>query len=241
MSSKKQLTILQLYPDDMNIYGDWGNVLVLKKRAEWHGYDVKIIDYNPGDDFPTEFDLLVGGGGQDKGQQKIQADLQKIAPVLQQKVADNTPMLLVCGLYQLFGRFFKTRDGDVIQGIGIFNAETHAGPERLIGNTIIEHPTFGEIIGYENHSGQTFLDKGSTPLGNVILGAGNNGQDETEGIIQNNAIGTYLHGSLLPKNPLLADFLIEQAAKNKFGEFNPTVIDETFAQKARQVAKKRPR
>lgn len=241
MSDKKTLTILQLYPNDMNIYGDWGNVLILKKRAQWHGYDVNVIDYNVGDQFPSEFDIVVGGGGQDKGQMKIQADLQTIASAIKRAANSDVPMLFVCGLYQLLGRFFKTKDGDIIQGIELFATETHAGPERLIGNTIIESEQFGKIIGYENHSGQTFLDKGQKPLGNVILGAGNNGQDETEGAVFNNVIGTYLHGSLLPKNPRIADFLIEHAAINKFGSFSPTVIDDTFAKKARDVAKTRPR
>lgn len=241
MTTPKPLTIVQLYPNDMNIYGDWGNVLVLKKRAEWHGYTTTIIDYNVGDKFPDNPDIIVGGGGQDKGQQKIQSDLETVAPTLRKLATEGTPMLLICGLYQLFGRFFRTKDGEIIKGIELFNTETHAGPERLIGNTIIESAQFGEIIGYENHSGQTFLDKGSTPLGNVILGAGNNGQDETEGAILHNVIGTYLHGSILPKNPRLADFLIEQAAVNKYGTFSATVIDDTFATKARAIAKKRPR
>lgn len=225
----------------MNIYGDWGNVLVLKKRAQWHGYTVRIVEYNVGDAFPTDADILVGGGGQDSGQVAVQADLKAITPQLIQLAENGVPMLLICGLYQLFGRFFKTSTGTVIEGVGLLDTETHAGPERLIGNTIINSQKFGEIIGYENHSGQTFLEKGTSPLGSVILGAGNNGHDETEGVLYKNIIGTYLHGSLLPKNPQIADFLIEQAALNKFGSFSPTVIDDTFANKAREVARKRPR
>lgn len=241
MTDKKSLTIMQLYPEAMSIYGDWGNTLTLKKRIEWHGYTATIIDYNPGDTFPETIDILIGGGGQDSGQKRIQNDLQAIAPKLRALAESGTPMLVVCGLYQLFGRFFKTTTGDIIPGINIFAAETHAGPERLIGNIIIENDKFGDIVGYENHSGQTFLDAGSTPLGHVRLGAGNSGQDETEGAIIHNVIGTYLHGSLLPKNPAIADFLIEKAAIKKYGEFEASVIDDRFAQKARDVAKKRPR
>jgi len=241
MTDKKQITVLQLYPRDMNIYGDWGNTLVLKRRLEWHGYDVNLLAYNPGDTFPHDIDLIVGGGGQDSGQDIIQNDLLKIAPHLRKLADDNVPMLMICGLYQLFGKFFKTQDGHVIEGIGLLDIETHAGAERLTGNIITESDVFGEIIGYENHSGQTFLGKNVHPLGKVVKGAGNNGQDDTEGARYRNVIATYMHGSLLPKNPAIADFLIEQAIVRKYGTFTPTVIDDRFAELARSVASKRPR
>lgn len=239
--TKKSLTLVQLYPRDMNIYGDWGNALVLKRRLEWHGYQVNLVDYNQGGALPEQIDLIVGGGGQDSGQTKIQADLHAIGPKLKDLADRDVPMLMVCGLYQLFGNFFKTKDGHMIDGIGLFNIETHGGPSRMIGNTIIESKEFGQIVGYENHSGQTFLAKGVQPLGTVIRGAGNNGQDETEGARYRHVIGTYLHGSLLPKNPAIADYLIEKAAIRRYGEFTPTVIDDRFADKARQIALKRPR
>lgn len=237
----KKITVLQLYPKDMNIYGDWGNVLVLKRRLEWHGYTPDLIEYNQGDTLPSEIDIIIGGGGQDSGQDKIQEDLLSIGPKLVRLADKNTPMLVVCGLYQLFGKFFKTQDGHIIEGIRLLDIETHAGPERLIGNTTLKSHEFGEIIGYENHSGQTFLGKDMKPLGQVIKGAGNNGQDGTEGVHYKNVIGSYLHGSLLPKNPQIADFLIEQAAMKRYGEFTPAVIDDTFAHEARAVALKRPR
>lgn len=240
MSSKK-LRILQLYPKDMNIYGDWGNVLALKKRAQWHGYEPEIIEYNPGGTFPGTIDIIIGGGGQDSGQDEIQADLLSIGPTLRKLANEGTPMLVICGLYQLFGRFFKVSDGHTIEGIKIFDAETHAGPERLIGNVVTQSPEFGEIIGYENHSGQTFLGKDLHPLGIIQRGAGNNGHDETEGARYKNVIGSYLHGSLLPKNPRLADWLIEQACNNRYGSFSPQVIDDHLAEKARKIARKRPR
>lgn len=235
------LILLHLYPRDMNIYGDMGNLLTLKRRAEWHGYDVKVVNYNPGSVFPKNVDLIVGGGGQDSGQDTIHEDLLSIGSSLHRLADDNVPMLMICGLYQLFGKFFKTQDGHVIQGIDIFDAKTYAGPERLIGNIVIESPEFGQVIGYENHSGQTFLGKGVTPLGQVIRGAGNNGEDGLEGARYKNVIGSYLHGSLLPKNPNVADFLIEQAAIRKYGDFTPTVIDDHFADEARKIAAKRPR
>lgn len=225
----------------MNIYGDWGNVLTIKRRLEWHGYTPILIEYNQGDAFPDQVDIIIGGGGQDSGQTVIQDDLLKIGPKLHELANSDTPMLIICGLYQLFGKFFKTLDGTLIQGIGLLDIETHGGTERLIGNIITKSQEFGEIIGYENHSGQTFLGKGMKPLGQVQKGAGNNGQDTTEGVRYRNVIGSYMHGSLLPKNPAMADFLIERAVIQKYGEFTPTVIDDRFAELARTVAIKRPR
>ena len=239
--TERELVILQLYPRDMNIYGDHGNVLVLSQRAKWHGYQPKVIEYNPGDTFPEHVDIIIGGGGQDSGQDKIQADLLKVSPRLHALAKDNTPMLLICGLYQLFGHFFQTQDSHRIEGIGLLDIQTTAGSERLIGNIVTHSDTFGDIIGFENHSGQTFLGPKAKPLGHVVKGAGNNGQDETEGARLGNIIGSYLHGSLLPKNPAIADWLIEQAATKKFGDFTPTVIDDRFAQEARKIALKRPR
>lgn len=239
--NEKTITVLQLYPRDMNIYGDWGNALVIKRRLEWHGYTPRLIEYNPGDAFPEDVDLIVGGGGQDSGQDKIQQDLLRIGGKLHELADADMPMLMICGLYQLFGKFFKTQDGHIIEGIGLLDIETHAGPERLIGNIATKSHEFGEIIGYENHSGQTFLGHGVQPLGMVIKGAGNNGQDDTEGARYRNVLASYLHGSLLPKNPAIADFLIEKAITNKYGEFTPTVIEDRFAELARDVALKRPR
>lgn len=237
----KSLVILQLYPRDMNIYGDHGNTLTLQRRAEWHGYHARVIDYNPGDKFPDTIDMIVAGGGQDSGQSQIQDDLLSIGDRLKQLAADGVPMLVICGMYQLFGHHFKTQDGSIIQGIGLLDLVTVAGPERLIGNIITHSDTFGDIVGYENHSGQTYLGDGVTPLAHVTRGAGNNGQDNTEGTCYRHVIGSYLHGSLLPKNPDIADYLIEQAAIRRYGEFTPTVIDDRFAHAARQVALKRPR
>jgi len=239
--NEKTISLLHLYPRDMNIYGDGGNVLTIKRRLQWHGYTPTLLEYNPGDTFPKNVDIIVGGGGQDSGQDVIQNDLLAIGSTLRDLAEAGTPMLVICGLYQLFGRFFKAQDGHIIEGISLLDIETHAGPERLIGNIITKSPQFGDIIGYENHSGQTFLGRNVQPLGRVIKGAGNNGQDDTEGARYKNIIASYLHGSLLPKNPNIADFLIEQAVIKKYGEFVPTVIDDRFAELARDVAAKRPR
>ncbi len=239
--SKGTIRLLQLYPRDMNIYGDWGNTLVLKRRLEWHGYDVELLSYNPGDAFPSEVDLIVGGGGQDSGQSKISADLLKRGAILKQLADNGVPMLMICGLYQQFGHFFKTKDGEIIKGIGLLNIETIGGDERMIGNIVTESDDFGSIVGYENHSGLTTLGPKTTPFGRVVRGAGNNGKDATEGARYKNVIGTYMHGSLLPKNPVVADWLIEQAVTRKCEEFTPEHIDDHFARLARETAARRPR
>jgi len=238
--SARPLRILHLYPKEMNIYGDWGNVLTILKRAEWHGLKAELVEHHPGKPFPKDIDMVIGGGGQDSGQSLVQEDLLAISDELHRLADDNVPMLMVCGLYQLFGRFFKTTDGTIIPGIGIFKAETHAGPKRLIGNVVTDTP-FGEMVGYENHSGLTILDDDQPALGRIMKGAGNNGEDKTEGSIYKCVFGTYLHGSLLPKNPEFADALIEAAALRKYGKFDPNVVDDRFALAARAVAKRRPR
>lgn len=238
---EKTITILHLYPKDMNIYGDFGNILTLKRRLEWHGICANIIEYNQGDKFPENIDIIVGGGGQDSGQDKIKDDLIKIGPKLKKLAEDKVPMLVICGLYQLFGNYFKTNSGEKIDGIGLFDLETTAGSKRLIGNILTYSEDFGYIIGYENHSGQTKLGPNTKSLGIVRRGSGNNLTDNTEGARYQNVIGTYLHGSLLPKNPAIADFLIRRAVINKYKEFDGNVIDDRFAEMARKIAMKRPR
>lgn len=235
------LRILQLYPEAMNIYGDWGNTLVLSRRAAEHGLPVELLTYNQGDELPTDVDLVVGGGGQDSGQDVIQDDLLAIGGELRAMARDDVPMLVICGLYQLFGHFFRTQDGHTIQGIGILDLETYAGEKRLIGNVAITSEQFGDVFGYENHSGQTFLGAGVQPLGTVVAGAGNNDEDDTEGARARNVIGSYLHGSLLPKNPAVADHLIAQAATRRFGSFTPRPLDDSLAENARAVARRLPR
>lgn len=236
------ITILQLYPKDMNIYGDHGNVQVLLRRLEWYGYTPELIMYNVGDALPKSADIVIGGGGQDSGQERIHADLLKISPQLKQWANDGVPMLMVCGLYQLFGHVFKTLDGKILDGIGILDVKTYGTTERLIGNIITTHPQFGTIIGYENHSGQTFLGDDAAAFATVTKGAGNNIKDGHEGARYKNVIGTYLHGPLLPKNPAIADFLIRTAVENRYHEeFSTDLIDDMFADMARAVAMERPR
>jgi len=239
--SKQKITVLQLYPKDMNIYGDHGNLLVIQRRLEWYGYEPVVIHYNVGDVFPDTVDIVIGGGGQDSGQEIIHEDLLKIAPKLRALAEADVPMLMVCGLYQLFGNFFKTSSDKTLTGIGILDVETYGMGERLIGNIITSSEDFGTIIGYENHSGQTFLGPNASALATVIKGAGNNAKDAHEGARYKNVIGTYLHGSILPKNPRLADFLIHTAVTKKYGEFSTDLIDDLLADLARETAEDRPR
>lgn len=243
--SKPTMTILQLYPRDMNMYGDNGNVLMLKRRLEWSGITPRIIEYNPGDTFPEEVDIIIGGGGQDSGQDKIQEDLLRIGPKLRALAEAGTPMLVICGLYQLFGRFFETQDGIRINGIGLFDIETYGKTERLIGNILTRSPELGDIVGYENHSGQTFLFDGTEPLATVKIGAGNNTTDGHEGARKYNVIGSYLHGPLLPKNPHIAGFLVHMAWERRMPGTAPPELRrpelDGLTEEARRIAASRPR
>jgi len=239
--SARELTIVSLYPRDMNIYGDRGNVLALARRAREHGFAPRVVEVNAGDALPEHVDLVIGGGGQDSGQGRVAADLATRADEIRAWAADGMPMLMICGLYQLFGHRFVTHTGDELRGIGVLDVETRGGSERMIGNVIVDSDDFGEIIGYENHSGDTRLGPGSRPLGRVVQGAGNNPDDGVEGARSGNVIGSYLHGSLLPKNPAISDFLIGEAAKRRYGGFEPRAGESETVRLARASAKRRPR
>lgn len=241
MSDVQDLVIASLYPRDMNIYGDRGNVLALTRRARAQGFVPRVVDVNPGDPLPEQLDIVVGGGGQDSGQGRVAVDLSARGNAIRDLAADGVPMLMVCGLYQLFGHRFVTFTGEELIGIGVLDVETRGGGERMIGNIVLESEDFGEVIGYENHSGDTTLGPGSRPLGRVTQGAGNNPRDGVEGARSGNVIGTYLHGSLLPKNPALSDFLIAEAARRRYGSFTPVAAEDETVLRAREAAKRRPR
>ena len=238
--SRKTLKIVQLYPDEMNIYGDNGNVLVLSERSKLYGFSPEISYFEVGSDpkIIREADILVGGGGQDSGQLKVAADLQKNAEVFRESIAKGCAGVLICGMYQLFGKRFLTNDGDEIAGISVFDVETIAQPKRLIGNIVIDSD-FGKLVGFENHSGLTYLRDGQAAFGEIVSGGGNNGKDGSwnrekedlkniskvseknlggsEGSRTENCFGSYLHGPILSKNPKFADALLLIAAKRKFG------------------------
>lgn len=241
MADQPELVIVSLYPRDMNIYGDRGNLLALTRRAAAHGFAPRVVELNIGDEMPEQVDIVIGGGGQDSGQGRVSVDLVARADEIRALADGGTPMLLICGLYQLFGHRFVTVSGNELPGIGVLDVETRGGDTRMIGNVVVDSAEFGEIIGYENHSGNTVLGPGSAPLGRVVQGAGNNPSDGVEGARTGNVLGTYLHGALLPKNPAISDFLIGTAAERRYGSFEPRAGHDQTAERARASAKRRPR
>lgn len=235
------LVIVHLYGRRMNIYGDIGNVLALRRRLEWRGIGLRAVAVDEGDDFDfEEADIVVAGGGEDASQQAIAADLVERGPAVHRAVTAGVVFLTVCGTYQLFGRRFVTADGSEIPGIGVFGAETFGGGSRMIGNVVVDTP-WGELVGFENHSGRTRLDPGQAALGQVRRGHGNDGESGAEGAIIGNCLGTYLHGSVLPKNPALADDLIRRALVRR-GDARPGLgaLDDAVERRAAESAASRP-
>ncbi len=220
-----KLTLGHLYPNHMNIYGDRGNVLTLYQRALWRGIEMDIISLEPGMPVPADqFDILFMGGGQDTQQIKVCHDLQTLkGEGIREAASQGMVILAICGGYQLMGHYYKPHDGDQLPGLGLIDAYTIAGSKRFIGNVSLKRPDGQTVVGFENHSGLTYLAKDVTPLGSVISGYGNNGEDGYEGAVVGNIYGTYLHGSLLPKNPQLADELLLKALHYRYG---PKVILE---------------
>lgn len=223
MPRQVKLRLAHLYPEVMNLYGDRGNVIALSRRCLWRGIELEVFPLGVGD--PTDFsrfDLVFIGGGQDREQMMVCHDLASTkGPRLKEAVEDGLPGLAICGGYQLAGTFYRTGDGEEMPGAGILDIWTVAGNKRMIGNVVVESRLGGSpatLVGFENHSGRTYLGKGVMPLGSVLVGFGNNGEDRTEGAVYKNFIGTYLHGSLLPKNPWLCDWLIKAALERRYGE-----------------------
>ena len=218
-----KFTVGWLYPDLMNIYGDRGNILTLLRRAEWHGFEASVVELGRGAATQMdEVDVFFFGGGQDREQALIYDDLREFKQAsLQQAVANGAQVLAVCGGYQLLGHYYQTGDGERYDGIGLIDVRTEAGKKRFIGDVVvlsaIDGLTPSTLVGFENHSGRTFLGPNARPLGKVLKGHGNNGSDHQEGCVQGGVIGTYMHGSLLPKNPHLADHLIAGALRRRGG------------------------
>lgn len=236
----KCVTVAHLYPDDMNVYGDSGNIIALQKRLQWRGYRCEVLDVHPGRPFDFgRADIVFGGGGQDSGQRRISDDLLERGDHIRSAVNDGLPMLLVCGLYQLFGLSFQTEASHHIDGIGVFQTTTVGSATRLIGNISISSP-FGTLVGFENHSGQTSLAHGQQPLGQVLRGWGNSDHTHSEGAITNNAIGTYLHGPLLPKNPALTDHLILSALRRRNLAQELAPLNDELEIEAATAAARRP-
>jgi CobQ-like glutamine amidotransferase family enzyme len=260
-NNKKQntnynLTIGWLYPELMSTYGDMGNILVLKERCNWRQIDVEIvtIDQLTNNDQLKNVDLLFGGGAQDREQEIVMTDLQKKKRTIQGLIENQIPALFVCGAPQLMGNYYEPAEGKRIDGLGIFDIYTkhpRAKKDRLIGNVIakletnnlISHESLlvnSYLVGFENHGGRTYLGNSAKPLARIIKGFGNNGDDGTEGVVYKNAIGSYLHGPLLPKNPQIADWLITTALVVKYKkDFTLQPLDDTIEKKAREAIMKK--
>ncbi len=242
---KLSLNIGWLYPDLMNTYGDRGNIIVLTKRAEWRGINVKVeqIFVESGEKELKESDLIFMGGAQDTQQEIVNRDLNhKKGKILKEKIENGTVGLFICGAYQFLGRYYRTAEGKELKGLGIFplytqNPGEHA--KRLIGNVRIKpaiEELNQELIGFENHGGRTHLEDENLALGTAISGFGNNGADKSEGIVYKNSFGTYLHGPILPKNPQLADLLLTRALEQKYGKkFHLEPLDDSIESKAREA------
>lgn len=237
----KQVNIVHLYPKEMNIYGDNGNILVLQKRLEWRSIGYKVHMVGVGDKFPSKVDIVIGGGGQDAGQSTIADDLQDKATTLLNLAKDqNVPMLMICGMYQMFGHYFETLEGQKIPGIGILDMYTKADDTRIIGNIVCKSK-WGNLVGYENHSGKTYLLQDTKPLGTTNIGKGNNGVDGTEGAVMNNVFGSYLHGPILAKSPIFADLLLTKAIEQSGQTIDLELLDDSLENKASLSAQSRPR
>jgi len=244
---KRKIVVGHLYPDYLNIYADRGNMAVLERRASWRGigFDYRTIGLGEQVD-PQEHDLYYVGGGQDREQALIAPDLATKGDTLREAVAGGAAFLAVCGGYQLLGRFYRDRSGAELPGIGLLPHHTIAGERRMIGDVLLEcelEP--GErrtLAGFENHAGRTYLEDGAQPLGRVVAGFGNNGEDGFEGSRLDGALGTYLHGPLLPRNPWLADWLIRRALARRGGETpDLEVLPDDFESSAQSVSAERAR
>lgn len=214
-----KISIAHLYPKLLNLYGDMGNIITLKNRCEWRGIDVEFDEINIGDSIRNH-DLYFIGGGQDKQQEEVASELYSHRADLLSQRDDGAVFLGICGGYQLFGHYYQPHDKDKLKGISLLDVYTVAGNKRFIGNVTVKTDFLSPatLVGFENHSGLTYLDGDTIPLGIVSVGSGNNGKDGHEGARYKNVFGTYLHGSLLPKNPHFADYLIELALERRYGE-----------------------
>lgn len=243
MSDNPNIRIGHLYAHYLNIYGDRGNIITLMQRSRWRGIEVEVDAIGLDEKFePTTYDIFFIGGGQDKQQQVIASDLQRLSPTIHEAVNGGAVILSICGGYQLLGHYYQPHADDKLPGISLIDAHTVAGNRRMIGNVVVERADGSTLVGFENHSGRTFIGKGMSPLGKVVSGNGNNGDDGFEGCAQSvgkgMVIGTYLHGSLLPKNPQLADELISIAVKRRHPDFVLSSLDDSLELAAHQSAAK---
>jgi CobQ-like glutamine amidotransferase family enzyme len=222
-SPELALRIVSLYSDVMNVYADRGNLIAIRNRVAERGIPIDVFEVSLGDQLPPDADLVLIGGGQDREQLRIAAELAAHGPRLREWVEADAAVLAVCGGFQLFGRWYRDQHGRIVAGVEIFDVTSVApGPKapRGVGDVVARSMvgSIGEVAGFENHAGRTYLGPTATPFASVEHGFGNNGADGTEGAVYRNAIGTYLHGSVLPKNPALLDHLLAMALSHRRGE-----------------------
>jgi CobQ-like glutamine amidotransferase family enzyme len=234
------LVIAHLYPREMNIYGDTGNVLVLRRRLQWRGLPSRVVAVNLGEPLPADADLVLGGGGQDAAQGEIGKDFFSRGPTLRAMADDGVVMLAICGTYQMLGHYFLTKDGRRIDGVEVLDVSTRGSDTRLIGNNHVQ-TEWGRLVGFENHNGLTELGPGVRPLGQTVPGRGNNGTDRTEGAVRDNVFGTYLHGPVLAKSPGFADELLRRALARRGIDDSLQPLDDSLELAAAEVAVHRPR
>jgi lipid II isoglutaminyl synthase (glutamine-hydrolysing) len=230
-----------LYPDYLNIYADRGNIAVFARRASWRGHELEVDAIGMDDAIvPGSHDLYYVGGGQDREQFLVAENLAAKAAPLLEAVDGGAALLAVCGGYQLLGRGYRGFHGEDMPGVGLFPLETVAGDTRMIGDVLLE-TDLGPIAGFENHAGRTRLDPDAQPLGRVVAGFGNDGESGFEGCRVRRAIGTYLHGPLLPRNPHLADWLLAEALAHRSGGEPPELapLRDELESQARRVSAER--
>lgn len=229
-----KITIGHLYPDLLNLYGDRGNIQCMKKRCEWRGIEAEVKEFQLTDqiDFST-LDIVLLGGGSDREQMIVCSRLKTIQRDFKSYVEDHGVVIAVCGGYQLLGHYYDTEEGR-IEGLSLVDLYTQQGSPRLISNIVIENQQFSyPIVGFENHGGRTYIND-NKPLGKVSFGFGNNGEDQQEGVMYKNVIGTYLHGPLLPKNPHVCDHLLSRALERKYGTADLVPLDDSQEKEANQ-------
>jgi CobQ-like glutamine amidotransferase family enzyme len=239
-----ELRVLALYPDQMNIYADRGNIVFLQRRCEWRGIGFAYAGAGPGDPVDAAaHDLFYVGGGQDRDQRAVAADMVATKrDALAAAAGDGAVLLAVCGGYQLLGRSYLDVAGHELPGIGLLPLQTVAGDRRMIGDVLLECEWAGETLaGFENHAGRTILDEGAEPLGRVVAGFGNDGRSGLEGCRYRRAYGTYLHGPLLPRNPWLADRLLEEALAHAGAEERLAPLADELEHEAHTVSAGRAR
>ena len=228
---KMELKICHMYPDVLNLYGDGGNIRCMLQRLRWRGIDAEVTRLPIGETARLgACDLVFIGGGQDFEQQVLLEDLHRGKDrEIRAAIEDGMTFLTICGGYQMLGSYYETHDGQRCDFIGALDLYTVGGPVRMIGNYKFECTSASGgsvVVGFENHSGKTRLGPGVEPLGKVLAGFGNNGEDGTEGARYKNVFGTYSHGPLLPKNPALCDFILSTALKRKYGAVELAPLDD---------------